>query len=69
MAVRCGTYDLSRPSPADLVPGVKTLYTREGQAVTIVAAHVDQGKRTVDSDIVVGVVDVSARPLFRSYVE
>ncbi|CAN0179259.1 unnamed protein product [Ectocarpus sp. 6 AP-2014] len=43
MAVRCGTYKAPVPSAADLVPGAKTLYTSDGQAVTIVAAHVDPG--------------------------
>ncbi|CAN0299527.1 unnamed protein product, partial [Ectocarpus sp. 12 AP-2014] len=43
MAVRCGTYKTPVPSAADLVPGAKTLYTSDGQAVTIVAAHVDPG--------------------------
>ncbi|CAM9404069.1 unnamed protein product [Ectocarpus fasciculatus] len=43
MAVRCGIYKAPVPSAADLVPGAKTLYTSDGQAVTIVAAHVDPG--------------------------
>lgn len=44
MAVRCGIFKAPAPSEADLVPGARTLYTNDGQAVTIVAAHVDPGE-------------------------
>lgn len=43
MAIRCGTYS-TVPSMADLAPGAKTLYTTDGQAVTVVAAHADSGE-------------------------
>lgn len=43
MAIRCGTYSTA-PSAADLAPGAKTLYTTDGQAVIIVAAHADSGE-------------------------
>lgn len=44
MAIRCGIYKPSALIPADLVPGAKILETREGQAVTVVAAHDDDGE-------------------------
>ena len=43
MAIRCGTYS-TPPSKADLVPGTKTLYMSDGQAVNVVAAHADSGE-------------------------
>ena len=55
MAVRCGTYSIA-PSIADLAPGAKPLYTNDGQAVTIVAAHADSG----EPFFIVGVVNGAA---------
>eukprot|EP00903_Cladosiphon_okamuranus_P017695 g16294.t1 len=43
MATRCGVFKAPTPSAADLLPGARTLYTSDGQAVTVVAAHVDPG--------------------------
>lgn len=43
--MRCGISKAPALSEADLVPGAKTLYMRDGLAVTIVAAHVDPGER------------------------
>lgn len=51
MAIRCGAYS-NAPSITDLAPGAKTLYTTDGQAVTIVAVHADSG----ESFFIVGVV-------------
>lgn len=45
MSVRAGTFKPPALTPEDLEPGAaKTLYTRDGQAVKVVAAHVDPGK-------------------------
>lgn len=44
MGTRCGVFKAPAPSAADLVPGARTLYTTDGQAVTVVAAHVDPGE-------------------------
>lgn len=44
MTMRCGAYRAPVPSPDDLIPFTKTLYTREGQAVVIVAKHDDDGE-------------------------
>ncbi|CAM9284140.1 unnamed protein product [Scytosiphon promiscuus] len=43
MAVRCGIAKAPALSESDLVPGARTLYMRDGLAVTIIAAHVDPG--------------------------
>lgn len=53
MATRCGTNKLLRPTLTELKPGAK-LYTREGQRVTVIAEH------TNDGEVIVDHVDVSS---------